>query len=161
MADKLKWNSWGWFLGNAGGLWIFGKLAYLAGAAGDSRGAAIMAGFVLMQVCTILLPWLRRATFPPGRAAVIHVSAVLAATFVAIWYFHAVAPAIDEQAKVELRRLPWIIAVILLFILGLIGLAKLDEAKRARALASAAAAPDGAAEPTGKSPAECAPASKL
>lgn len=130
MADKLKWNSWGWFLGNAGGLWVFGKLARYAGQAGDPTGACLMAAFVLMQCVTILYPWLRRATIPPGRAAVVHVVAVLVAVFVAIGYFHWIV--VNEKAQAELRLLPWIIGVILFLILGLIALAKIDEAKQER-----------------------------
>lgn len=130
MSQTLKWNWGGWFLGNAAGFFLFGKLSYQAGRGDDFVGAALMAGFVLMQGFTVFYPWFRRPAVPPGRAAMVHICAVFVASMIAVAYFRH-SDVLDPSTRTEISRAPWVIGVILVLVFGLIVYATIKDRRLA------------------------------
>lgn len=141
MSQTLKWNWGGWFLGNAFGFFLFGKMSYQAARGGDAFAAVLMAGFVLMQAFTIFYPWFRRPSVPPGRAAMVHICAVLAASTIAVLYFRD-TDLLEPATRAEISNAPWVIGVILILVGGLIVYATIKDRRALREAAMNPAEPE-------------------
>lgn len=110
---RRKWNWWVWFIGNSFGISLFGKMAFLAFQQGDHAGGWLMAGIVGVQLVTTFIPWLRRQSFNPARAAVVHLSLLTCLSALGYYYTQVSSTPFDEKTRLDVSRCPWVVGAIL------------------------------------------------